>query len=612
MDPNLITSLFSDVWSIILVVLFFGGSIFVHELGHYMAARKRGLVVERFSIGFGPRIFTWTHDGVEWCVSLFPLGGYVAIPQLSDMSEIEGDSKVDTDSLPPASFTDKIIVLTMGVIFNLIFAFILATILWRVGIPTAEDNHTTTVGFVTKTIQINSTSPEIPSPAALAGIQAGDQILAVDERPVKVFSDIKKSIVTGSERSHADKPLTTLTLKRDGKIIDVNIEPVLIQTNPLSGDYIRLIGILPAHSVVLRDNPSAESPAEKAGLKKLDEITHINGERIYSSTMLYDIIQNFADKEVELTVQREGKPFTTQITPINVDISKPLAILSNTPVEQLTKITADSHVALVSFVPTASYQSLESKTGNKTFSQFYVFSVIPENFNALQQIKPGDQLISANQLNVISLDTFNQAFKDPARTNHILSLERNKERFDIAIPAALHPSIIPPQQQVRIGIEQQLSRELTLAHINPFDQVKDSIRMTFVVLVSLINPKSDISIENLMGPPGILRTFHAFSTQDFRLLLWFTVLLNVNLAIINLLPIPVLDGGHILFAIIAKLRQRPISPRLIASTQAFFMLMLLGLMLYVSFYDIRRWQGESDLESQEKFAKSFYIQPKFK
>src|SRR6267154_1289089 len=96
MLSDFLSTLLSDVWSIFLVALFFGGSIFVHELGHFLAARRRGVLVERFSIGFGPAIWSRRgRDGVEYRLSWFPLGGYVLLPQLADLGVIEGESQVE-------------------------------------------------------------------------------------------------------------------------------------------------------------------------------------------------------------------------------------------------------------------------------------------------------------------------------------------------------------------------------------------------------------------------------------------------------------------------------------------------------------------------------------
>ena len=89
------SEIFSNTWAIILVLLFFGGSIFVHEFGHFLAAKARGLKVLRFSIGFGPKIFAWEgRDGCKYMVSLLPFGGYVALPQLADMGALEGGDEL--------------------------------------------------------------------------------------------------------------------------------------------------------------------------------------------------------------------------------------------------------------------------------------------------------------------------------------------------------------------------------------------------------------------------------------------------------------------------------------------------------------------------------------
>ena len=107
MNPEVLYSLLTNVWSIFLIAFFFGGSVFVHELGHFMAARKRGLTVERFSIGFGPRILIWRRKGIEYCISLLPFGGYAAIPQLSDIQVVKNDCNNPGSLHKKASFTES-------------------------------------------------------------------------------------------------------------------------------------------------------------------------------------------------------------------------------------------------------------------------------------------------------------------------------------------------------------------------------------------------------------------------------------------------------------------------------------------------------------------------
>ena len=146
--------LFSTVWGLGFVALLLGGSIFVHELGHFLAARWRGLKVDRFSIGFGPKIFSWQgRDGVEYRLSWIPLGGYVALPQLADMRAIEGDNSAEARELPSVSYLDKMITVVAGVICNLLFALVLSLVLWTVGVPWPAASDTQVVGYVFPTME---------------------------------------------------------------------------------------------------------------------------------------------------------------------------------------------------------------------------------------------------------------------------------------------------------------------------------------------------------------------------------------------------------------------------------------------------------------------------
>jgi regulator of sigma E protease len=113
--------------------------------------------------------------------------------------------------------------------------------------------------------------------------------------------------------------------------------------------------------------------------------------------------------------------------------------------------------------------------------------------------------------------------------------------------------------------------------------------MTLHTLSSLLNPRSDIGLSNLSGPVGIVHIFSNAAEAGLRVVLMFTILVNINLAILNLLPIPVLDGGQMLFATIGRLRGRALPINFILTTQSVFMVLLFSMILYVSFFDVRRW-----------------------
>jgi regulator of sigma E protease len=453
---DLIHSLFSNVWAVFLIVLFFGGSIFVHELGHFLAARRRGLKVERFSIGFGPRVFGWRgRDGVDYRVSLLPLGGYVALPQLADLKGVEGDSTPPTDALPPISYADKMIVSVAGAVFNLIFAFILATLLWFIGQPSSAEQATTRIGFVSPTIELEDGS-RITSPAVEAGLQIGDTIRAIDGVAVSNWQELMQTLVTGSELALDGRRKAIFTIERDGAPRDVTVYP------RLAGDErIRRVGIAPAYELIVH-SVAAESRAAQAGVLPQDRIAAIGAKPILNLQTYIDELTATAEQAVELQVRREG--------------------------------------ALVAMTLPA------------------------------RSTKPGD----ATDLGMA------------------------------------------------------LTTESILIHENPVRQFTGHLAMTWRTLASLVHPHSDIGISKLSGPVGIIRVFHLAAQADIRIVLWFTILVNINLAVFNLLPIPVLDGGHMLFATIGRIRGRALPANFIASTQSIFVVLLFTMILYVSFFDVRR------------------------
>src|SRR2546426_4770407 len=164
------------VFILLEVLILFNLLIVVHELGHFLAARWRGLYIEKFGVWFGKPLWKKTINGVQYSLGSIPCGGFVALPQLAPMDIIEGKVDLDRAKLPPISALDKIIVAIAGPLFSLLLALTFACIVWAVGHPVSESDMTTTVGYVEK-----------DSPAARAGIQAGDKILEVDERRVTRF-----------------------------------------------------------------------------------------------------------------------------------------------------------------------------------------------------------------------------------------------------------------------------------------------------------------------------------------------------------------------------------------------------------------------------------------
>lgn len=445
----------SSAWSVLMIAVFFGGSIFVHELGHFWVAKKRGVKVERFSIGFGPAIFKWTgKDGVEYRLSWLPLGGYVALPQLADMRGLEGEPSAETAALPSPNYTTRMLVFGAGAFMNVVFAFALATILWKVGLPTSADTQRAKIGHVLAELELPD-GRRVTSPAAEAGLRPGDTIVAIDGNPVQTWDEMRQMLFTGAGRTADGRPQAALTVRRGEETLVLSARPVL------AGDErMRMLGVSPFETLKVAE-VAPGSFAAKMDLRPGDVLVSLDGVALTSGQAYVFGLRAAPDRESELVVEREGAPVTLAV---------------------------------------------------------------------------------------------------PARAGA-------KEPADLGI-----------------GFDP----ELVMLHPTPLKQITDNVKMTFRTLWSLLHRHSDVGISKLSGPIGIARVFHITAQADIRYVLWFTIVVNVNLAIFNLLPLPVLDGGHMLFATIGKLRGRALPAGFIHGAQTVFVVALLSMMIYVSFFDVRR------------------------
>ncbi|HEX7577053.1 MAG TPA: M50 family metallopeptidase, partial [Verrucomicrobiae bacterium] len=211
---------------------------------------------------------------------------------------------------------------------------------------------------------------------------------------------------------------------------------------------------------------------------------------------------------------------------------------------------------------------------------------------ALAGLQSGDKILSVNGIPVPGQDQMVEVISKSAGKPCVIVFDRKNERKSVTVT----PQYDPVNKRARIGIVFSAG-VYEVQHPTPWAQVKDVCEKMISTFSALAHSKqTGVGAKDLAGPVGILAMLASQVNSDYRLALSFLVLLNINLAFINLLPIPVLDGGHILMAIIEKIRRRPLSLKFVEYTTTGFAVLLLSFMLYITvFGDLKRFAQYRDL-----------------
>jgi len=451
--------------TILSFVVVLGVLIFFHEFGHFLIARLFGVGVEKFSLGFGPRLAGKKIGRTDYRISAIPLGGYVK------MVGEEPDAEVEPSDIP-ISFTHqhvvkRMLIVAAGPVFNILLAiFIFFVFLSITGIDDIKP--------VIRQVQNGSAAQK-------AGLQISDRIVSIDDVRVEAWSDIEEAV------TESDGKTLTLGIDRNNSLLKVDITPELKRGTDLLGDSISYydlgISALPELKAVVGD-VSAGFPAEKAGLKTGDQISAINGIPIENWRQMQSIISSSGGVELTIAVKRGDEVFEVNLTP-----------------------------------------------------QFV------ENKNQLGQVE---------------------------------------KRYLIGI--STRPVDIP-------------EADLVTKRLNPIKALVESLDRTYSIcaltirgVVKMID--GSIPKENLGGPIMIAKLAGDQAKQGFGKLVQFIAFISINLAIINLLPIPVLDGGHLLFFSIEAVKGSPVSIKVREVAQQIGLFIILLLVVLVFYNDIFRYFGD--------------------
>ena len=531
---NYVLDILGIAGSVIFVVFFFGMCIFVHELGHFLVARWRGLHVDAFSIGF-KKIWAKKVNGVEYRIGCLPLGGYVELPQVDAATETP--KAADGTELPPAKPLDRLLTAAAGPICNIIFGLLLGCVVWIVGIP----QDTPKMRFV-EVAKVEENSPEWN-----AGLREGDVITRING---KTFHSAWKDIVVEILTTIGE---VTLDVERNG---EKKVVKYLPKVNPKKMAVEKTTYPFFEPRIPIEFHPEKGSVAEKAGIKAGDQLLTLNGMPCEHFFVVQQFINYYGDKPIKFEMRKKDsrEKYTVEIQPVDLP-------------DELDFLT-------------------QYYTGVTLTPQLQIAGIMIDFPAEKSGLLPGDIIKKFNDTEVKVF----QDFADNVQANKGEKFKITVLRGDKLITLETSAKAVRPRT---IGVEFMLRD-----HPNPFQQFAGLIELTAKSIRSMTvrlgntlgitKKQSNISARNMSGPMGMAVVLYRSVRLSPAMGLYFVVMISFALAIFNLLPLPVLDGGHVFMSLIEIIFRRPLPVIVVKFLSYIFIGILMLLMLYVTYMDVLR------------------------
>lgn len=540
-------------------VILISSLIFVHELGHFAFAKAFGVKVITFSLGFGPKILKLRGRETEYCISLVPLGGYVKMLEASKSDIVMPEDKNRTfESLPVYK---RIVVVIAGPVMNLVFPVLLYFSVFVTDGPFLPP----TVGVV------------LPGHPAAGKLIPGDRIMSVNGEDVGTFDELKRVI--------SKNPAKTLRFRvfRDNKHVEVEVtaEETIERRELDIIERVGTIGIQPSAPAAVIGIPSTESPAYRAGLRTFDVVTHIAGQPV----------RRYRDLETALAENRGETVPVTYLRPTS--LTGALGGLADMAIYE---------AGVVALTPDPAGTDLMSLTGIE-IADLYAALVPEDSYLAKAGLRPGDKILRLDDEVLPAWSTFRERLvAAPDRPHRIDYLSVKDAREKSGTFQMRREDIVDEHGQafaryvLHVKNWMPLAPEDYVSHPAPFryafskavEETVDVTRFTLVSIVRLIQGR--MSLKTLSGPITIYEVAGEEGRKGPDFFVWVMALISINLGLLNLLPIPVLDGGHLMFFAIEAVLRRPIPLRVREIAHVIGMAILFGLMTLAFKNDVeKRW-----------------------
>jgi regulator of sigma E protease len=532
------------VITLISFVILLSILIFVHEFGHFIAARMAGVGVLKFSLGFGPKIIGRKRGETEYVISWIPLGGFVKL--LGEQGNEELSPEDEQRSFFKQPVWKRMLIVAAGPFFNFVLAIVIFFIVYMSGIP----NLTTVIGRI---------SPD--SAAAKAGILSGDKILSIDNKKIIYWSEVEPIIDESKGRE------IRIVVQRDNQQKIITVKPNLSKVKNVFGEEASIYlveGMLPANNMVaVVGELSPDSAAKEAGILAGDKIASLNDKKITYWEEIRPIINASKGNDVKIVIQRGNDEKAITVKP---KLSKEKNIYGEDV--YLIGISAAGYVHPI------------------------VGEILPDSAAKKAGILTGDKILSINDKKI---DYWEQVDPMLAESKGDLKMvvQRGDEEKTIIVQPKLSgvKSVFGKDPANVIGISPSgneiIERKNPLASIvMSLSKTWELSKLTVIAVEKII--EGVISPRTLGGPIFIAQAAGKQVKEGIIPFILFMAILSINLGVINLFPIPVLDGGHIFFYLIEIVTRKEINLKVKEMSQQIGFVVLLMLMLFVIFIDIER------------------------
>jgi regulator of sigma E protease len=544
---------------IVAALVMLGILIFFHELGHYLVGKICGIAVEIFSIGFGPVVFKFVHHQTNYQLCLIPLGGFVKFY-----------GSLSTEELPPvlkgkpfwkASKRARFLTVAAGPLANILLAIVAYFVLAYSGLPYIEP----TVGFV-----------RTDSPAATAGVQPGDRVTEIENQSISSWSEMEKLI------SAAPGKELNFVISREDKRIETAIIPArklgILDARKAEVGRIGIASLRILPIVAISD---FQSKAYLAGVRTKDLVREVKCGN--APQLTFPI--NFFDQVVD------GISQCQKLSASDVQINELILSVERTSFDKEEKLNLDINIA---GLKTSDF----SPDGIGINDAQLVLASVTDN----SKLSVHDVIVAVNGVSVRSQFDVMEQFREYSNENANVVILRDGVTLDFSIKLSDYSVETPdgPKQYYR----------MSETFLNPFSKIAPKFK-TYSAMAAVSYGVSEtlhqsgfllrvlsrlftgeVSVSSMGGPLLIAKVAGDAAKRGWQVFINTLALISINLAVVNLFPIPVLDGGQIVLIIAETLKRRAISIAAVENYQRVGFVMIMALMILVFYNDLNRFWSE--------------------